>query len=100
MGAGRFDHKDGNGLNNTRSNLRPCTQGQNNMNQRKRKNATSRFKGVTWSAADEKWKACITANHVQHHLGYFCDEEEAARAYDKAARSLHGEFARLNFPEA
>jgi hypothetical protein len=46
----------------------------------------------------KKWQVQIKINHKSHYIGIFKDEEEAARAYDKAARELHGEFAALNFP--
>ena len=91
------DHVDGNGLNNHRSNLRAATNAQNVRNGRPR-GGTSQFKGVTWYRARRKWHAAIMLNGKRHHLGYFTDEVEAARAYDAAAVRLHGEFARLNFP--
>ncbi len=37
-------------------------------------------------------------NSKAYYLGYFDKKEEAARAYDRMAKELHGEFARLNFP--
>lgn len=93
------DHRNGNGLDNRRANLREATQGQNLFNQR-RKRGASGFKGVTWWKRDSKWKAQISAAGTNHHLGYYQTKEEAARVYDAAARDLHGEFATLNFPLA
>jgi DNA-binding XRE family transcriptional regulator len=94
------DHIDGNGLNNQRSNLRPATTAQNIVNaRRKPSNATSRYAGVSRVSSGRKWNARITCERTILSLGYYADEEEAALAYDKAARELYGDYARLNFPE-
>jgi len=96
------DHIFHNTLDNRKSQLRVCTQRQNTMNQRPQKGCSSKYKGVSWWERDKKWKACIRVNEDSRktqHLGYFTDEEEAARAYDTKARELHGEFAYLNFPD-
>jgi len=93
------DHIDGNGLNNQRANLRACTRAENTCNQRPQVGCASRFKGVAWHKAAQKWQAQIQNVGKQMHLGYFTDEVDAARAYDAAARELFGEFARPNFPE-
>ena len=90
------DHKDGNGLNNRRNNLRIATRAQNQHNQRPQK-GTSRFKGVCWHRDAAKWQAQIQIERRKIHLGYFDSEIEATRAYDAAARNHFGEFARLNF---
>ena len=58
----------------------------------------SRFLGVFWDKARQKWFACLGAEGKTHKLGRFCNEIEAAKAYDDAAREAHGVFARLNFP--
>ncbi len=92
----QVDHVNGNTLDNRRKNLRACTRSQNNMNTRPRKGCRSRFKGVCWRADRHRWKARITAGGKVSHLGLFETEEEAARAYNNAARRLHGQFARLN----
>lgn len=92
------DHIDGNGLNNQRSNLRICTNQDNARNQPARKNVTSQFKGVGWHKDHNKWRAYITDMHKAIHIGMFKSEKEAALAYDKRAKELFGEFARLNFP--
>lgn len=94
-----IDHRDNDGLNCQKSNLRPATVSFNNANRRKHKKSSSKFKGVTWYKAIQKWQVAIGINGKRQHLGYFFDETEAACAYDTAAKKLFGEFARLNFPE-
>ena len=89
------DHRNGDGLDNRRENLRKATAQQNGMNSRSR-GGSSRFKGVFGRRG--RWKASIRNNYKTVHLGDFDTEEGAARAYDEAARRLHGEFARVNFP--
>ena len=92
------DHRDGNGLNNQRSNLRPATHAQNLQNTRKRAGTTSRFKGVCWNKKKQAWVAFIKHEGKKKYLGCFSSEEVAARAYDFAASETFGEFACLNFP--
>jgi hypothetical protein len=92
------DHIDHNGLNNTKQNLRNCTQSQNACNQRKRRNKSSTYKGTHWHRRDKKWHARIKANGHRYFLGCFNKEIDAAKAYDKAAKIYHGQFASLNFP--
>jgi hypothetical protein len=60
--------------------------------------AGSKYRGVSWHKKNNKWDAHINYDGKKHHFGYFEDEEEAARAYDKAARAQHGKRAQLNFP--
>jgi hypothetical protein len=60
---------------------------------------TSRFKGVCWLERSGQWQAQIRVNDVPRRLGLFDDEEDAALAYDQAAREVWGEQARVNFPE-
>ncbi len=90
------DHRNGDGLDNRRANLRPATRSQNNANAQKRSNNKSGFKGVHWDG--RKWQAGIRLDGRQRYLGRFDLVEDAARAYDTAACALFGEFARLNFP--
>lgn len=93
------DHRNGDGLDNRRANLREATPGENGQNCRKRPHNTSGFKGVTWHKHRRKWLAQIKpGGEKNHYLGYFPTAEEAARAYDAAARELHGEYATVNFP--
>lgn len=97
-GFAETDHLNGNGLDNRRGNLRDAA-GRNSHNTRKHRGSSSRYKGVSWHAARHKWTAQITRHDVKQHLGYFVKEEDAARAYDTAAREHHGTFGRYNFPE-
>jgi hypothetical protein len=92
------DHINGDGLDNRRSNLRVCTEAENNRNRGKNINNTSGYKGVHVTPYG-KYAAAITAHGKQIRLGNFSTPEDAARAYDKAAKQHHGEFAWLNFPE-
>ena len=91
------DHRNHNGLDNRRSNLRICTKAENVRNQLPR-GGTSRYKGVSWSKSNKKYAATIRCNKQRFHLGWFDDEIAAAKAYDEKARELFGEFAYLNFP--
>ena len=93
------DHRDHNGLNNRKTNLRLCTKRQNDHNRRPRAGKTSRYKGVYWNKGAKKFVAQIYIKGKKIWLGYFTDEIEAAKAYDKKAAELFGEFAYLNFPE-
>ena len=92
------DHIDHYGLNNRKPNLRICTNAQNQQNSRPRSGGTSKYKGVYWEKAKNKFRARITVNRMCIHLGYFKSEIDAAKAYDKAAKKYFGEFAYLNFP--
>lgn len=90
------DHKNDDGFDNRRENLRVATRGQNQHNSGPRR---GRFKGVSWHRGAGKWVVQLMVNRVPMYLGLFVDEEEAARVYDNAARQHHGKFARLNFPD-
>jgi len=93
------DHKDGDGLNNLRSNLRIATMRQNIQAKRSRKHS-SRYKGVTWRKRNRKWAASIEVGQRKSiWLGCFDSETAAARAYDRAAKRHFGGFACLNFPK-
>jgi len=96
----RTDHRNHDGLDNQRENLRDATVGQNTANQLPQEGTSSAFKGVSWDRVNRRWLVHVTWDHRQHHVGRFDSEEEAARAYDAAAIGLFGEFAYLNFPAA
>jgi len=91
------DHKNGDALDNRKQNLRKSTHAQNMCNVGTPSNNTSGFKGVSWGRRENKWRSYITLHGKQKHLGFFPNKEDAAHAYDEAAKILHGEFARLNY---
>jgi len=93
-----IDHKDRNGLNNQRDNLRIATHSQNGQNRGKTSQNTSGFKGVCWNKVVNKWQAFIYHKKKYKCLGYFEDITKAAEAYDRAAILHFGEYAKLNFP--
>lgn len=86
------DHKDRDGLNDQRHNLRVCTHKKNSYN-RKTHGGASQYRGVT--RCGTKWRAALSDTH----LGTFESEKLAAEMYDDAARRAVGEFASLNFPD-
>lgn len=92
------DHKNHIGIDNQRHNLRKCTRSQNLQNSRKAKGCSSQFKGVCWSKKSKKWQVALMFNGKLYRLGYFTNETEAGKAYDKKAIELFEEFACLNFP--
>lgn len=91
------DHKDLNGLNNQKYNLRTSTKSQNNMNRKKQKGLyTSKYKGVSWDKRSKTWHSQLHLNNKGMHIGYFKNEIDAAVAYNNKAIELFGEFARPN----
>lgn len=90
------DHKDHNGLNNQRNNLRPATKSQNCANKKPPKNTTSNYLGVSWHKLSKRWIVHIRSKGVHKHVGLFKNEKDAAIAYNVAAINAHGDFANLN----
>ena len=90
-----IDHKDNNGLNNTRSNLRVATHAQNAGNRRLSSNNKSGFKGVFEVVGVHK--TTYRADCHGKMLGHFPTKELAAKAYDEEAVRVYGEFAQINF---
>lgn len=90
------DHINRNGMDNRRSNLRICTPSQNVANGSATRNKSSRFKGVHYSQAENRWIAVVTQNGRPVFRKRFKSEADAASAYDMAARELFGEFATTN----
>lgn len=95
LGGGLVDHRDLNGLDNRRRNLRAATRAQNNQNASRRRDNTSGFKGVSRSH-NGKWDAYIGHDGRQTYLGRFLTVEQAASAVTEARNALHGAFARSN----
>ena len=94
----QVDHINGDGLDNRRCNLRPATSAQNNANARRVRTSRSPYKGVERESSG-KWRARICPHGQRINLGLYGTAEEAAHAYDSAAREIYGEFAYLNLPE-
>lgn len=97
------DHINGNGLDNRRINIRVATPRQSTENRRKLNphvllgETSSKFKGVSWHKNIKKWQVAIKYNYKKYHLGYFLNETDAAKAYDRASINYFGEFAKTNF---
>jgi hypothetical protein len=91
------DHKNLNGLDNRKANLRVCSSSQNQMNKRRsRTKRHGQYKGVYFREKEQKWEARIWVGGRSVALGYFANEADGARAYNAAALKYFGEFARLN----
>lgn len=94
------DHVNGNKLDNRRENLRAVTSSQNKMNRDKYPRTSSRYIGVSYMGGTHKrrkhWRAYVKVAGKQIAIGYFLTQEQAARARDKVALLLYGEYGRLN----
>jgi hypothetical protein len=92
------DHINGNGLDNRKDNLRLVTAAQNSYNVGKTtRPCSSKYRGVCRAKKSNKWYAYISLNRKRTHLGFYDDEIEAAKAYDRVAKELYGKYAKLNF---
>lgn len=89
----QIDHVDGDGLNNTRENLRLATINQQRANIRKHRDNQTGFKGVTLHKPSGLYAARIQHQKKLNHLGYFDTPELAHKAYLAKAKELFGEFA-------
>ena len=98
----KVDHRSGDTLDNRRRNLRVATVAKNCQNsiKKRRGRSSSKYKGVHFHKGPRPWQAQIHVPGQPRHLGNFAKEEDAAIAYDAAARKWFGEFACVNFPRA
>lgn len=94
------DHKNRDGLDNRKTNIRLCTASQNQANRIVSPKNKTGFKGVSYHIRDKKWHSRIRLSGELFHLGTFSNPIEAAKMYDRKAIELFGEFARLNFDES
>jgi len=93
------DHINRNRLDNRRCNLRTCYKGENSRNRGHNSNNTSGYKGVGWATHQKMWRARIMNNRKMIHLGYFKNQEDAAKAYDSASTKYFGDFSSKNFAQ-
>lgn len=93
------DHINGDGLDNRRVNLRIVTVAENNMNSRVRRDSQSGIKGAYFNRKTGNYYSHIKRDGRRVHLGTFATAEEAAIAYARASKQLHGEFGRTHFDE-
>jgi len=96
-GHKEVDHRDRNGLNNMRNNLRAVTRQQNMANKIKQKGQyTSKYKGVYYDRRRGRWVARLVVNNKKIYIGSFKSERLAGEAYNKKAKENYGEFVMLN----
>ncbi len=92
----QVDHRNSNGLDNRRKNLRIVSNAQNSMNRRKQAGCLSDYKGVSYDKRKGRWRTMIMKDQRAFNLGFFKSETEAALAYNRKAKELFGKYARLN----
>jgi hypothetical protein len=85
-----IDHRDGNGLDNRRNNLRIASHAQNMRNRKVHVTNTSGYAGVDWDEGRGKWRVRVSGRHI----GRFSKLQDAVDARHSAATQMHGEFAR------
>ncbi len=85
-------------LDNRRATLRLATPSRSRSGLDLRQDNASGYRGVTWVAKRGRWQAQLQVDGTRHFLGYFAVKEEAARAYDAAAKEAFGDFAQRNLP--
>jgi hypothetical protein len=93
-----IDHREGNGLDNRRSNLRVCNKLENSVNRGTNKNNSSGYKGIIRTPKG-RWQARIMISGTSFYLGTFDTPELAALEYDRVSVKEHGEFAYTNFKQ-
>lgn len=94
------DHINRNRLDNRKANLRAVTLEQNNWNRKYvKKRAKTRYTGIYWNSQMKKWQVRLMIKGRSRSFGYYADEVEAAKVYDKVVKEYRGEYAVLNFPE-
>ena len=93
----QIDHINGIRDDNRIENLREVTNQQNVCNSLGSSSSKSRYKGLTWYKSRSKWQVRVRHMDKTHHVGYFHNEIDAAKAYDVKAKELHKDYGRLNF---
>lgn len=88
-------HMDGDRLNNQRSNLRVVNRTQQAAGRKKYRGKVS-YKGVSYDATKDRYRATIWSSGKWYHLGWFGNARDAARRYNDAAFLFFGEYAKLN----
>lgn len=91
-----IDHINNDPMDNRKSNLRRVTIQENCFNRTKMKNASSKYKGVSYNKASKKWACYIKLNQVKYNLGFYDTEKEAALTYNKFAKIMFSEHSKLN----
>jgi len=94
------DHINRKPFDNRKANLRPATQRQNVWNRKfAKEGGRTRYNGIRWDKNRRKWQVRLAVDGIRESFGYYADEVEAAKAYDRVAKQHRGQFAVLNFPE-